>query len=717
MKIRSLSFVAASICTLTVGIVAASTLNNLSGLHAELNGEYAIYFDDTHNYNLELHNSNLFKRFTAKTQRGTDIEFLEQNLAVDDASDWRAAEYTAGLLNTTKIGGLSDITINFTDYNENDEGVVTIKYGWVVGSESNGHYDDSPLDQYEDTLSSGEAFDFSGVQPSYFFIQFKRVSIQSIAIHFSCSEHIPDPAEESHYELVKSMSSINNEDIYAISSTKMDAGYMISNATYKPNYEDDKIRQVTAVAPNNEKIADKDDILQFRITKESDLYYFQAQNYLGTNPTGYLTTLDDDKNNSFISPAESKIGFEVSLNEEYQITIALNATKYKKLSFYSDPGSTAFNFYYKTKSPIYLYKYVEVNEQELTLTYSQLSSMSKSYSNGNYGKITNGGISYEYYRTVRASTNSSGYAFSMINPNYSYGDGGYPSSFYNLPTSPIYGIRRISVTYKATSGIRIGYSKVIGDESYQTMPASSSYVTNYVDVDRMHFFKIMTNGSDAYIKDITLLYNNKVTAITSNTSYSGNRKSVGTYSGTLIDGVTTFSMYISASETKTYTYYSKQYAYDNYSSIDKSKAFMLDPVDVCNYYLAFHEFPANYVTSGEKSTYGSKFGSYARQVSTYSRTDGYATAVPYNNKPGQSNPIYYELDIDLNGTYSLSSRQVGRVVVWEYGFSCYNDGPVCVYTDDHYATFQEYNCMGGFAHRFNSERSVAGKTYTPLTII
>ena len=718
MKGKYFAFISAGLSMALIAVAAFGSVHFFKGL-ASPTDEYAIYFDNNHNYNLDLHNSNLFKRFTAHSQRGSDIEFLEQGLKENVLSDWRYADYTGGLLNTTKIGGLSDITINFSDYSEDEEGIVSIKYGWVVGSESNGSYDTSPLNQYEDTLSSGETFNFSGVLPSYFFIQFKRVHIESIAIHFTCNEHVPDPAEGSHYELVKSISDINSEDIYAFSSTKSESGYMMSNAVYNADYSKDKIRKVTAVAPYNETIADKDDILQFKITKESDLYYFQAQNYLGINPTGYLITPDNTENSSFIAPSENKIGLSVSLNENYEITVARDENNYKKLCFYSDASNTWFNFTTKTagKSPVYLYKYVEVSEQELTLTYSQLSSMSKSYTNGNYGKITNNGISYEYYRTVRASTNSSGYAFSMISPNYPYGDGGYPSSFYNLSTSPIYGIRRISVTYKATSGIKIGYSKVIGEESYSTLPASSNYVTNYVDVDRMHFFKIMTNGSDAYIKDITLYYNNKVVGISSNTSYTGNRKTVGTYSGALVNGVTTFSMYISSSETKTYTYYSKQYAYDNYSSIDKSKAFMLNPVDVCNYYLAFHEFPANFVTKDEKSTFGSKFGTYARQVSTYSRTDGYATAVPYNNKPGQSTPIYYELDIDVNGAYSLSSRQVGRVVAWEYGFSCYNDGPVCVYTDDHYATFQEYDCMGGFASRFNSERSVSGKTYTPLTMI
>lgn len=721
LLITSLFSIAATAVVSFMGVTSYDSFASATG-----SGEYALIFDHSHNYELELHNSNFFKRFTAHTERGSEITFLEQSLKEDESSSWRYADYTSYLLNTTKIGGLTDITITYSNYYDDDDnlGEVSIKYGWVVGAESNGNYDESPLDKYEDYLTSGETFSFSNVNPSYFFLRFKRVNILSIVIHFSCIESIPSVAEESHYELVKNLSTVNSSDIYAISSTISESGYMISNATYHSSYDSDKIRQVTAVAPNEEKIGDKVDILQFKITIDSDLYYFQAQNYLGDNEQGYLITRDDKNNNSFIAPEANKVGFTVSMNEQYQLSVEFNgASYYKKLCFYSDAGSTAFNFYTKTggKSPVYLYKYVEVAEQELTLNYSNLSSMSKSYANGNYGKITTNGIAYEYYRTVRANNSSSGYAFSLLNPSYYYGDGGYPSSFYNLSTSPIYGIKHISVTYKGSNGIKVGYSKIIGEESYTVLASSSGYVTNTVDVSNMHFFKIMSNGSDAYIKDITISYSGKLASISSNTSYSGNRKNVSTYNGSLVDGMSSIEMYISPSETKTYTYYSKQYAYNNYSSIDKSKAFMIDPVDVCNYYLAFHTFPANFVTKDEKSTYGSKFGNYARQVSTYSRTDGYATAVPYNNRPGQSTPIYYELDIDVNGAYTLNSRQVGRVVVWEYGFSCYSDGssvaPVCVYTDDHYATFQEYNCMGGFASRFNSERSVVNKLYTALTII
>ena len=729
MNKKTIGLIGFMVSTLIIGTTAFVANGGFEKVFSSPEDEYAIIFDKEHNYNLELHNATNYKRTNALTQRGTEIEFFINSPNPDVSNNWRSFEYKGHLLNTTMIGSITDITATFSVYNEarEDDSYVDIKYGWVVGSTADKSFDQSPLTDYEDFLTSGETFYFSNVKPSYFFIEFSNVKVESIIIHFDCVEYTPSVEDKEHYELVTSMDDINSTDTYAIGSAKTGSGYMMSTATYNATYANDKIRQIYAATINDGKTAYNEHIMQFKITKESDLYYFQAQNYLGTYTDGYLNTPDNDKNELFVGPSESKTGFALTMEASYEVNAVPDLTTHpKKLMFYDAGGGsgTAFNCYTKTagKGLIYLFKYVEVTEETLVLDYSKISSMSKSYSNGNYGRFTSAGTTYEYYRTVRAGTSSSGYAFSMINPNYYYGDNGYPSSFYNVVSSPIYGIKSISVTYKATNGLKIGYSKVVGEESYQTLPARSSYTEESITVDKMHFFKIMTNGSDAYIKDITLVYTGKTESISYNTAYSGNRKAVTAYSGTLVDGVATKTMYISNTlETRTYTYYSKQYAYDNYNTIDKSKAFMIDPVDVCNYYMAFHEFPANYVTSGEKSTYGSKFGSYARQVSTYSRTDGYATAVPYNNRPGQSTPIYYELDIDVNGSYSLSSRQVGRVVVWQYGFSCYSDGsivaPVCVYTDDHYATFQEYDNMGGFASRFNSERSVVNKVYTPLNTL
>ena len=722
MKKKTLGLTAIAISCITLTSALLVIGNNVFLSLANTN-ENSIIFDHSHNYSLDEHSSNYFYRFDARTSKGADIGFLEQHLYSDSSNNWRyCSSSSGGLLNTDKIGGLTDITVTFTEHDDDEhlDSIVKVKYGWEVGSTPSGSYETSPLNKYEESLSSGISFDFGDKLPSYFYIYFENVDIESIVIHYTCEEHLPDYSEEEHYELVKSMSEINNEDIYTISSTKDEAGYVMSR-TKRPSGED-KLRMAEGCAPSNEMILADENILQLKITSSAGLYYFQAQNYLGTNTQGYFNTLDTSNNNSlYIETEANKSGFDVSIDStSYQFNVLFNGSNVtKRLMFYSSASDTYFNCFAKTggseKHPIYLYKYVDVAEETITLNSSNLSSMSKSYSNGNYGSLSTGGKTYEYYRKVKST---SGYAFSMINPDFYYADGGYPSSFYNVPSSPIYGIKNIQVTYKATAGIKIGYSKDVGDESYSSLASAADFVTRSINVTKMNFFKIMTNGSDAYVKDITITYTNKVELFDSDTSYSENRKVVAAYSGTLVNGVTTHTMYISPSVTKTYTYYSKEYAYNNYSSIDKDKAFMIDPVDVCNYYLAFHQYPANFVTSSEKSTYGSKFGSYARQLSPYSRTDGYARSVPYNNKPGQSTPSYVELDIDLNGAYSLSNRQVGRVVVWEYGFSCYGStDPVCVYTDDHYATFQEYNGMGGFAHRFNSERQVAGKVYCPLTTI
>ena len=150
-----------------------------------------------------------------------------------------------------------------------------------------------------------------------------------------------------------------------------------------------------------------------------------------------------------------------------------------------------------------------------------------------------------------------------------------------------------------------------------------------------------------------------------------------------------------------------------------SNATITSPVDVCNYFEAFGCAPANY---GSKSSFSLKdgktlpsvsevdelFGSDARTISKYSRTTGYATSVPYYG----SIPTYYELDIDTNGYYRTSSRQSGRIVAWATGFEGsdygYGSQVVCTYTDDHYATFKEYNNYGGFLSRFNVERLISG---------
>ena len=169
-------------------------------------------------------------------------------------------------------------------------------------------------------------------------------------------------------------------------------------------------------------------------------------------------------------------------------------------------------------------------------------------------------------------------------------------------------------------------------------------------------------------------------------------------------------------QTKTYTYYTLDYV-ESHPSV-ASDAAMTNPVDVANYYSIFGTIPANYGGSGSGmnsiSSVQNVFGSDARQVSYYSKTDGYATAVPNIN----ASSGYYEFDIDLDGSYYPGSggRGVGRVVAWKNGInnSAYGNGSyrVCHFTDDHYATFQEFNNLGQFLSKFDAEQRCTGKKWS-----
>ena len=157
-------------------------------------------------------------------------------------------------------------------------------------------------------------------------------------------------------------------------------------------------------------------------------------------------------------------------------------------------------------------------------------------------------------------------------------------------------------------------------------------------------------------------------------------------------------------ETKTYTYFTYEDVVKDPSLVEL--AAYIEPIDVANYFIAFGTYPANYVYKKQFDTAKATFGSYTRCVSDYSRTDGYARSVPCAFKNGK--PHYYECDIALEKSYSRSNRGVGRLVVWEYGFDAkgYDDAPVAVYTDDHYASFTEYLNNGSWGERFNAEMNV-----------
>lgn len=727
MKKTPLLFTAiASLLVVASSFFALINSRNFTSGKATLE-PYTIRMDTTHNANPHLSSYNTYYNFNIYSERNTEMPFRETGMHFGDNSCWGYVTSKFGaLMNMNIIGGLNDITVTYSgiDAEYADEPNLSIRYGWECGYGGG-------LNKYADSLESGTTFNFRNLKPSYFLIEIEYAKIESIVIHFACEETQPEIADdEPHYELVTSVSEITSSNIYAIGSTTNGSGYMMSTAK-RTDGSDDKIRMGVSISVFNGKVESNDSILRLHITETDGLYYFETLNY--SQGDGHFFTNTNDKNELYIDDS-NQTGFSLSINGDNQLIVTFTGTAggktYNKQLYYL-PGTTAqFNMYTKAHDAVYLYKYVDVPTITKTLSYSDLTGMSKSYATGNYGALTTGGTKYEYYRTVRATNNSSGYAFSMLNPNFYYSDHGYPSSFYNISSSPIYGIKQISVTYSSSSGLKIGASVNYGDETYTVLPSTSGYETGTVNVSNANFFKVMTYEGNANIQNITISYTNVSSSYSKTATYSGNRKAYSVYSGSYTPGVTQKTMYISATETKTYTYYT--YAYVNSHQSVKDDAAMIDPIDVCNYYEAFGCAPANYGTyntfSGPlrdgvslptKNQVSSLFGSKARCISEYSRTDGYAQMVPYNNASGKSVPLYYEFDIDTDGNYSVTSRQVGRVVGWDYGFSCYSNTadhlPVCVYTDDHYATFQEYNNMGGFSPRFDAQRNLTGYVHTPLT--
>lgn len=116
--------------------------------------------------------------------------------------------------------------------------------------------------------------------------------------------------------------------------------------------------------------------------------------------------------------------------------------------------------------------------------------------------------------------------------------------------------------------------------------------------------------------------------------------------------------------------------------------------DVCEYYMAFRTLPSNYTLDSSPER-GSR---EERRYQVFSRKKHYSTDYP--SKLGTfNNPttgLYYELDIDLTGSYNKGtgsySRGAGRVVIVPEGLNenGYGEEPVCYFTLDHYADFVEY---------------------------
>lgn len=290
--------------------------------------------------------------------------------------------------------------------------------------------------------------------------------------------------------------------------------------------------------------------------------------------------------------------------------------------------------------------------------------------------------------------------------------------FYN--TRPIYGIRKMIITFQTTDAmegpiLRYGKNPSV-DRQVQLGTANQDYRSVEVEMSQTNFFRIDAHDSTTNIQSISIYYTNISSSYETGYDESGDgysRINPVVFQGPeLIAGeskveVPTKIVYQNGSyqiiERKTYTYFTFNYIQEHQEMSEQAS--YTTPEDVSAYFVAFGTYPANYVAKSDYRTAFTYFGENTRCVSSYTRTDGYAQAVPYQNYEDTGRPLYYECDIALENNYSSGNRGVGRVVVWVAGFDSadYDHAPVAVYTDDHYGTFMEYYNDGTFGQRFNAE--------------
>lgn len=360
---------------------------------------------------------------------------------------------------------------------------------------------------------------------------------------------------------------------------------------------------------------------------------------------------------------------------------------------------------------------------------SSVGSGKFTYSTGNWGTFYSSAVEFGFYRANKSSDE----LLSLVGYTSITGVEGLKSSFYNI--NPIYGIEKMDITYFTDSlddGGFLSYGTNWTKETCEPIVPSQTPNTLEVYCRGANYFSIESDTVDLHIESVKIYYSGDYKAIWNPDLGSGDdqvRINIESYSGDLISGISSVTLPVaiqvesgsySVTETREYTYYSYEDV-DDSPDLAESAAYTL-PVDVANYFIAFGTYPANYVSKNNYRTAYRIFGDQTRCVSSYDRTDGYATAIPYQGDD-TGTPFYFECDIALDDTYSSSSRGVGRLVVWLYGFSSdkgassYNSSPVAVYTDDHYATFKEYLNCGVFGPNFDAEMTKTMTCWTsPLTL-
>ena len=420
----------------------------------------------------------------------------------------------------------------------------------------------------------------------------------------------------------------------------------------------------------------------------------------GSTSTGVSTSSGEDVSSDDSTSVDDS-SYEIITSENYQPPIS---------SSFPSEEATSYKVIDNTYSSVFSFRYTTGN-------------YSNQYDAFDYS-VNILDIDFQYYRAVKAPD---GYLIKMLDLDAAL-------AFSNqlggalMNVSEINHLANIEITYynesSSTSGGYVRFGKNLTCAYGYELTYSESDITLSFNIPESKYFRIETNGANLIIKSIKLGiaqgnviddgygYYTKQEYRINPIKFSGELQSGVSY----VDVPTSISVNKNSStyivnETKRLTYYDYDYVTSN--NLEPSEVSIIDPLEVALYYAAFNKAPVNYNENG--SSNHSYFGDYARRISSeYSRTDGYVNALS-GITPTDG---YIELDIGVNGNYAIRSRGVGRIVVFYSGSSSlgYDNSPLLVYTDDHYATFREF--LGyDFSLPFDAQNQRTGNTYKPYNVL
>ena len=420
----------------------------------------------------------------------------------------------------------------------------------------------------------------------------------------------------------------------------------------------------------------------------------------GSTSTGVSTSSGEDVSSDDSTSVDDS-SYEIITSENYQPPIS---------SSFPSEEATSYKVIDNTYSSVFSFRYTTGN-------------YSNQYDAFDYS-VNILDIDFQYYRAVKAPD---GYLIKMLDLDAAL-------AFSNqlggalMNVSEINHLANIEITYynesSSTSGGYVRFGKNLTCAYGYELAYSESDNTLSFNIPESKYFRIETNGANLIIKSIKLGitqgnvvddgygYYTKQEYRINPIKFSGELQSGVSY----VDVPTSISVNKNSStyivnETKRLTYYDYDYVTSN--NLEPSEVSIIDPLEVALYYVAFNKAPVNYNESG--SSNHSYFGDYARRISSeYYRTDGYVNALS-GITPTDG---YIELDIGVNGNYAIRSRGVGRIVVFYSGSSSsgYDNSPLLVYTDDHYATFREF--LGyDFSLPFDAQNQRTGNTYKPYNVL